>query len=39
VARVYSAVDPALWRFAESSVRAQLDYLRGRGEVPPDVSW
>ncbi len=39
VARVYAAVDPALWRFAESSVRAQLDYLRGRGEVPPGVSW
>jgi len=39
VARVYSAVDPALRRFAESSVRAQLDYLQGRGEVPPDVSW
>ncbi|MGO8956064.1 MAG: MBL fold metallo-hydrolase [Streptosporangiaceae bacterium] len=39
VARVYAAVDPALWRFAESSVRAQLDYLAGHGEVPPDVSW
>jgi hypothetical protein len=39
VARVYAAVDPALWRFAESSVRAQLDYLRARGEVPPDVAW
>ncbi len=39
VARVYAAVDPALWRFAESSVRAQLDYLHGQGEVPPDVSW
>ena len=39
VARVYAAVDRELWRFAESSVRAQLDYLRGRGEVPPDVSW
>ncbi len=39
VARVYAAVDPALWLFAEFSVRAQLDYLRGRGEVPPDVIW
>jgi glyoxylase-like metal-dependent hydrolase (beta-lactamase superfamily II) len=39
VARVYAAVDPALWPFAESSVRAQLDYLRARGEVPPGVSW
>ncbi len=39
VARVYAAVDPALWPFAESSVRAQLDYLHARGEVPPGVSW
>jgi glyoxylase-like metal-dependent hydrolase (beta-lactamase superfamily II) len=35
VARVYTDVDPALWPFAEWSVRAQLDYLRGRGELPP----
>jgi glyoxylase-like metal-dependent hydrolase (beta-lactamase superfamily II) len=34
VARVYAAVDRALWPFAESSVRAQLRYLRERGEVP-----
>ena len=39
VARVYAAVDPALWVFAESSVRAQLDYLSARGEVPPEVTW
>jgi glyoxylase-like metal-dependent hydrolase (beta-lactamase superfamily II) len=39
VARVYADVDPGLWRFAESSVRAQLDYLRDRGEVPADVRW
>jgi glyoxylase-like metal-dependent hydrolase (beta-lactamase superfamily II) len=39
VARVYAAVDPGLWRFAESSVRAQLDYLRDLGEVPPGVRW
>jgi glyoxylase-like metal-dependent hydrolase (beta-lactamase superfamily II) len=39
VARVYAAVDKALWRFAESSVRAQLRYLRDAGEVPPGVSW
>jgi glyoxylase-like metal-dependent hydrolase (beta-lactamase superfamily II) len=39
VARVYAAVDQALWPFAESSVRAQLGYLRGRGEVPPGVRW
>jgi glyoxylase-like metal-dependent hydrolase (beta-lactamase superfamily II) len=34
VARVYAAVDRALWPFAESSVRAQLRYLREQGEVP-----
>jgi glyoxylase-like metal-dependent hydrolase (beta-lactamase superfamily II) len=39
VARVYAAVDKALWPFAESSVRAQLRYLRAAGEVPPGVSW
>jgi glyoxylase-like metal-dependent hydrolase (beta-lactamase superfamily II) len=37
VARVYVDVDPALWPFAEWSVLAQLDYLRGRGELPPDA--
>jgi glyoxylase-like metal-dependent hydrolase (beta-lactamase superfamily II) len=37
VARVYTDVDPALWPFAEWSVRAQLDYLRGRGGLPPDA--
>ncbi|MEP7024757.1 MAG: MBL fold metallo-hydrolase, partial [Actinomycetota bacterium] len=35
VRRVYAAVDPALWPFAEWSVRAQLDYLAERGELPP----
>lgn len=39
VARVYVDVDKALWPFAEVSVRAQLRYLRDRGEVPPAVSW
>jgi len=39
VARVYAAVDKALWQFAESSVRAQLDYLRGLGELPAGVRW
>jgi glyoxylase-like metal-dependent hydrolase (beta-lactamase superfamily II) len=39
VARVYAAVDQALWPFAQSSVRAQLRYLRERGEVPPGVKW
>jgi glyoxylase-like metal-dependent hydrolase (beta-lactamase superfamily II) len=34
VARVYVAVDKALWPFAESSVRAQLRYLDERGELP-----
>jgi glyoxylase-like metal-dependent hydrolase (beta-lactamase superfamily II) len=33
VARVYADVDRALWPFAEWSVRAQLDYLRGMGEL------
>jgi glyoxylase-like metal-dependent hydrolase (beta-lactamase superfamily II) len=37
VATVYTDVDPALWPFAEWSVRAQLEYLRGRGELPPDA--
>jgi glyoxylase-like metal-dependent hydrolase (beta-lactamase superfamily II) len=39
VARVYAAVDRALWPFAESSVRAQLSYLREQGEVPAGVTW
>ena len=30
VQRVYADVDPVLWPAAELSVRAQLDYLRGR---------
>ncbi len=39
VARVYAAVNKALWLFAESSVRAQLRYLNDSGEVPPGVTW
>jgi glyoxylase-like metal-dependent hydrolase (beta-lactamase superfamily II) len=39
VARVYVDVDRALWPFAQSSVRAQLRYLKDLGEVPPGVSW
>jgi glyoxylase-like metal-dependent hydrolase (beta-lactamase superfamily II) len=39
VARVYVDVDRALWPFAQSSVRAQLRYLRDLGEVPPGVTW
>jgi glyoxylase-like metal-dependent hydrolase (beta-lactamase superfamily II) len=31
VEQVYTDVDPVLWGAAELSVRAQLDYLRGRG--------
>jgi glyoxylase-like metal-dependent hydrolase (beta-lactamase superfamily II) len=38
VARVYADVDRSLWPFARWSVRAQLDYLAGRGELPPGVS-
>jgi glyoxylase-like metal-dependent hydrolase (beta-lactamase superfamily II) len=39
VPRVYAAVDQALWPFAQSSVRAQLRYLKDRAELPPGVSW
>ncbi|HUB37516.1 MAG TPA: MBL fold metallo-hydrolase [Streptosporangiaceae bacterium] len=39
VPRVYAAVDPALWPFAESSVRAQLRYLHDHAELPPGVRW
>jgi glyoxylase-like metal-dependent hydrolase (beta-lactamase superfamily II) len=38
VARVYADVDQALWPFAEWSVRAQLEYLARRGDLPPDVA-
>jgi glyoxylase-like metal-dependent hydrolase (beta-lactamase superfamily II) len=37
VARVYAAVDKALWPVAEWSVRAQLEYLGTRGDLPPGV--
>jgi glyoxylase-like metal-dependent hydrolase (beta-lactamase superfamily II) len=39
VARVYADVDRGLWPFAEWSVRAQLDYLRAHGDLPPGVTW
>ena len=39
VPRVYAAVDPALWPFAQSSVRAQLRYLHDHGELPAGVRW
>jgi glyoxylase-like metal-dependent hydrolase (beta-lactamase superfamily II) len=35
VARVYADVDRQIWPFAEMSVRAQLDYLRTQGRLPP----
>jgi glyoxylase-like metal-dependent hydrolase (beta-lactamase superfamily II) len=38
VTRVYTDVDPALWPYAEWSVRAQLEYLAAQGELPPGVS-
>ncbi len=37
VARVYAGVDRSLWPYAEWSVRAQLEYLRAMGRVPPGV--
>jgi glyoxylase-like metal-dependent hydrolase (beta-lactamase superfamily II) len=37
VARVYADVDSSLWPYAEWSVRAQLEYLRTIGQVPPGV--
>ena len=37
VARVYADVDRAVWPFAEWSVRASLDYLAERDELPPGV--
>ena len=39
VARVYTDVDASLQRFAEQSVRAQLDYLGAQGHLPPDVTY
>ncbi len=38
VARVYAAVDRALWPAAELSVLAQLGYLADRGELPDGMS-
>jgi glyoxylase-like metal-dependent hydrolase (beta-lactamase superfamily II) len=37
VARVYAEVDKALWPFAEWSVRAQVEYLHSRGDLPPGM--
>lgn len=39
VERVYAAVPRAVWPAARISVRAQLDYLARRGDVPPGVTW
>lgn len=37
VETVYRDVDPALWGAAELSVRAQIDFLRGRPGLPGDA--
>ena len=37
VARVYTDIDPSLRRFAEMSVRAQIEYLAAEGRLPPGV--
>jgi glyoxylase-like metal-dependent hydrolase (beta-lactamase superfamily II) len=37
VARVYADVDRSLWPFAAWSVRAQLEYLKDTGRLPPGV--
>jgi glyoxylase-like metal-dependent hydrolase (beta-lactamase superfamily II) len=39
VERVYAAVPKNVWGAARVSVRAQLDYLRSQGQVPPGVTW
>lgn len=38
VARVYADVDRSLWPYAAWSVRAQLEYLRDKGRLPPGVT-
>jgi glyoxylase-like metal-dependent hydrolase (beta-lactamase superfamily II) len=37
VARVYADVDRSVWFAARGSVRAQLDYLAERGDLPADL--
>jgi glyoxylase-like metal-dependent hydrolase (beta-lactamase superfamily II) len=39
LARVYHDVDRKLWPFAAWSVRAQLEYLNDRGQLPPGVRY
>jgi glyoxylase-like metal-dependent hydrolase (beta-lactamase superfamily II) len=39
VARVYRDVDRSLWPFAAWSVRAALEYLHDRGQLPPGVQY
>ena len=39
VARVYADVDRSLWPFAAWSVRAQLEYLKDQGSLPPGVQY
>jgi glyoxylase-like metal-dependent hydrolase (beta-lactamase superfamily II) len=38
VARVYADVEPAVRTFASFSVRAQLEYLAERGQLPPGTA-
>jgi hypothetical protein len=39
VERVYADVDRSLWPAAQLSVRAQLGYLAGQGELPGGVTY
>lgn len=39
VARVYADVDRSLWPYAAWSVRAQLEYLNGKGRLPRGVHY
>src|SRR5215467_14322518 len=39
VARAYADVDRSLWPFAAWSVRAQLEYLKDSGRLPPGVQY
>jgi glyoxylase-like metal-dependent hydrolase (beta-lactamase superfamily II) len=39
VARVYADVDWSMWPFAAWSVRAQLEYLKDQGSLPPGVQY
>jgi glyoxylase-like metal-dependent hydrolase (beta-lactamase superfamily II) len=39
LARVYHDIDRSLWPFATWSVRAQLEYLKDSGQLPPGVQY